>query len=422
MLAEIGTRSAGHVGPEALARLRELRDMAAPKPAQREPSPTGPFTFLSYASADRPATFRLKSALEEEGLSIWWDQMIDPGADWDAELRRRLKSAHSVLVLWSGASATSDHVWDEAQRARRANTLASVKIEAVEDDDLPLSFGMRHAPDLSQWDESRDDEAFRRLVQFLKQRQAGADSPLKVEAMDDGNIRLRERPVGGAPEREDDFTGDRLIAAQVKLAERTATQARRAPNAPPDLPDRLDEYVEELQAEGEKFWEVIYDAFAPAAGLLKPDELTDDGLADAARRLLARHRDLRTYIQPMQPQDQPPRKDEVEPDVAEGVLTELRATRDLAVNPNLPQIGPAIPRILETAADHIEEETKTFPMNDAEAEQRRTRVGRAIQNAKGVAAGLATAMTYHAYATSEPGKALLGKLDDLIEKLVSLLP
>ncbi len=423
ILREIGRRSMdGSVGAEALNRLRELRDMAPPPAATKDPAPTSPFVFLSYASTNRPAASRLKSALEEEGLSIWWDQMIDPGMDWDAELRRRVTSAHSVLVLWSEASAASEHVRDEAQRARRANTIAPVMIEPLSEDQLPQPFGGRHTLDLSHWDGARDDEVFQRLVKFLKHRQAGADSPLTVDATDDGDIRLRERPVGAAPEREDDVTRDQLIGAQVKLAERTAAQARRAPNAPPDLPDRLDEYVEELKAKDEKFWEVIDDAFAPAAGLLKPEELTDDGLADAARRLLDRHRDLKTYIQPMQPADKPPRKDEVEPEKAEILIPELRATRELAAHPDLPQIGPAIPRVLDTAAEHIEEEAANYPMNDAEAEQRRTRVGRAIQNAKGVATGLATVMTFHSYAFSEAGKALLKKLDKLIEQLVNLLP
>ena len=381
-----------------------------------------PHIFLSYSRIDRAIASKLKASLEDEGLSIWWDQMIDPGMDWDAELRRRVKSAHSVLVLWSEASAASEHVRDEAQRARRANTVAPVMIEPLSEDQLPQPFGGRHTLDLSHWDGARDDAVFQRLVKFLKHRQAGADSPLTVDATEDGDIRLRERPVGAAPEREDDVTRDRLIGAQVKLAERTAAQARRAPNAPPDLPDRLDEYAEELKAEGEKFWEVIDDAFAPAAGLLKPEELTDDGLTDAAQRLLDRHRDLRTYIQPMQPADKPPRKDEVEPDKAEILIPELRATRELAAHPDLPQIGPAIPRVLDTAAEHIEEEAANLPRNDTEAEQRRTRVGRALQNAIGVATGLATAMTYHSYALSEAGKALLGKLDKLIDELVKLLP
>ena len=203
-LAEIGRRSGGIVGGETLSRLRELRDLGPPPAAARAPAPTGPFVFLSYAHTDQPAASRLKSALEEEGLSIWWDQMIDPGMDWDAELRRRVTSAHNVLVLWSEASAASEHVRDEAQRARRADTIAPVMIQPLSEDQLPQPFGGRHTLDLSQWNGARDDEVFRRLVQFLKLRQIGAQSPVTTRPNDEGLQELAERPVGVAPVREDE--------------------------------------------------------------------------------------------------------------------------------------------------------------------------------------------------------------------------
>ena len=39
--------------------------------------------FVSYSRSDRERVEPLVRALEGEGLSVWWDPLIEPGHEWD---------------------------------------------------------------------------------------------------------------------------------------------------------------------------------------------------------------------------------------------------------------------------------------------------------------------------------------------------
>lgn len=430
-LAEIGRRSGGIVGGETLSRLRELRDLGPPPAAARAPAPTGPFVFLSYAHTDQPAASRLKSALEEEGLSIWWDQMIDPGMDWDAELRRRVTSAHSVLVLWSEASAASEHVRDEAQRARRADTIAPVMIQPLSEDQLPQPFGGRHTLDLSQWNGARDNEVFRRLVQFLKLRQIGAQSPVTTRPNDEGLQELAERPVGVAPVREDEVKKNRLLRSQAdlsrdlagvieeELGENLSNQDRR-------LILRVRGYERALRSNEDLIWETLDAGFLRANGLVRAEEL-DDGMAPTVALWRKQHDDLQEFIQPAQePGDEAP-NDQVSPDdvgelveeLAE-VAAELEAAASAATDA-APVTAP-VPRLLQTHDERMARE-RDDPDGPSEASERagRSRTGKTVRAAPGVLTGVAAGVTVHAWAMTGPGAPLLSRMVALAEKLFALL-
>lgn len=420
-----------NVGPETLARLRELRDMAAPPAAVRAPVPTGPFTFLSYAHTDRPAAFRLKSALEEEGLSIWWDQMIDPGMDWDAELRRRVKAAHSVLVLWSEASAASEHVRDEAQRARRANTIAPVMIEPLSEDQLPQPFGGRHTLDLSHWNGARDDEVFQRLVKFLKLRQIGAQSPVTTRFNDDGLLELAERPVGAAPLREDEVRRSRLLRSQADLSRDMAgvieeeVEAKLV-NHDRRLVLRTTFYERALRSNEDLIWETLNASFQRANGLIRWDEL-DEGMKPTVQTWRDQHGALQEFIQPAQPPEDQALDDQVSPDdVAEVMeeLAEVAADLEAAASAEIdaaPVTAP-IPRLLQSHAERMARE-RDDPDGPSEASEQagRSRTGKTVRAALGVLTGVAAGVTVHSWAVTGPGAPLLNKMVALAEKLFALL-
>ena len=431
VLAEIGGRSGGYVGAEALARLRELRDVAPPPAAARDPVPAGPFIFLSYAHADTHKALLIRSALEEEGLSIWWDQMIDPGMDWDAELRRRVTSAHSVLVLWSEASAASEHVRDEAQRARRANTIAPVMIEPLSQDQLPQPFGGRHTLDLSQWDGARDDEVFQRLVSFLKLRQIGAQSPVTTRFNDDGLLELAERPVAAAPLREDEIRRSRLLRSQADLSRDMARVIEEEVGANLVNHDRrlvlrTTSYERALRSNEDLIWETLDASFQRANGLIRWDEL-DEGMKPTVQTWRDQHGALQEFIQPAQPlEDQTP-DDQVSPDdvgevmeeLAE-VAAELEAAASAEADP-APVTAP-IPRLLQSHAERMARE-RDDPDGSSEASEQagRSRTGKAVRAALGVVTGVAAGVTVHAWAVTGPGAPLLNKIVALAEKLFALL-
>ncbi len=432
VLGQLAETDAGKTGAsQVLARLRELRDMAPPPAVARDATPTGPFTFLSYSSNDRPAAFRLKSALEAEGLSIWWDQMIDPGMDWDAELRRRLTSAHSVLVLWSEASAVSEHVRDEAQRARRANTVAPVMIEPLNEDQLPQPFGGRHTLDLSHWDGARDDEVFQRLVSFLKLRQIGAQSPVTTRLNDEGLLELAERPVGVAPLREDEMRRSRLLRSQADLSRDIAgvieeELGENLSNQDKRLILRTTSYERALRSNEDLIWETLDASFQRANGLVRWDEL-DEGMKPTVQTWRDQHGALQEFIQPAQPPEDQAPDDQVSPDDVGEVMEELAevaADLEAAASAKMdpaPVTAP-IPRLLQSHAERMARE-RDDPDGPSEASEQagRSRTGKTVRAALGVLTGVAAGVTVHSWAVTGPGAPLLSRMVALAERLFALL-
>jgi TolB-like protein/Flp pilus assembly protein TadD len=79
----------------------------------------------------------LARALEDAGLSVWWDRHIQAGTDFSAEIEREIEAARVVVVLWSEASRDSPWVRDEAAYARDRRKLIPVQLDAS---DPPLGF------------------------------------------------------------------------------------------------------------------------------------------------------------------------------------------------------------------------------------------------------------------------------------------
>ena len=57
--------------------------------------------FVSYARRDREQVLALVSALEHEGLSVWWDPNLVPGKRFRDIIARELAAADSVVVVWT---------------------------------------------------------------------------------------------------------------------------------------------------------------------------------------------------------------------------------------------------------------------------------------------------------------------------------
>ncbi len=104
--------------------------------------------FLSYARADQAQATKLSKALEEAGLKVWWDTLIEGGAAFAKSIESALESCDAVVVVWSRTSVTSDWVLDEAAKGRDLHKLVPVSL----DDTLPpLGFRQYHSIDLSGW-------------------------------------------------------------------------------------------------------------------------------------------------------------------------------------------------------------------------------------------------------------------------------
>ncbi|MEO6080486.1 MAG: TIR domain-containing protein [Steroidobacteraceae bacterium] len=120
-------------------------------------TPTAHDIFLSYGHSDVAVAKRFADALEREGFSVWWDTALRSGEAFDQAIEKALKSACSVVVLWSCTSVESRWVRAEATLADRNGTLVPVLIGPCE---RPIMFELTHTVDLAHWQGAADDRAW----------------------------------------------------------------------------------------------------------------------------------------------------------------------------------------------------------------------------------------------------------------------
>jgi len=130
--------------------------------------------FVSYKAQDRARLLPLVSALEGEGLTVWWDTHIGGGAHWREDIQAHLDAAKCVIVVWSRRSVgpEGDFVRDEATRARKRGVYLPVRLDPVEP---PLGFGEVQAISLKGWKGDRSDPRFQALAEAVRRRIAGED-------------------------------------------------------------------------------------------------------------------------------------------------------------------------------------------------------------------------------------------------------
>jgi len=130
--------------------------------------------FLSYKAEDRARLRPLVTALEEDGLTVWWDAKIGAGSRWRQDIQEHLDSAKCVIVVWTKRSVGPEgqFVHDEATRAQRRGTYLPVRLDPVEP---PLGFGEIQALPLRGWKGDRSDPRYVALVESVRRRIAGED-------------------------------------------------------------------------------------------------------------------------------------------------------------------------------------------------------------------------------------------------------
>ena len=61
--------------------------------------------FVSYKRENQQRIEPLVRALQNQGLSVWWDAEIHAGARWRQEILEKLEMSRIVIVAWSRESA-----------------------------------------------------------------------------------------------------------------------------------------------------------------------------------------------------------------------------------------------------------------------------------------------------------------------------
>ena len=184
--------------------------------------------FVSYARRDRDRVVALVSALEHEGLSVWWDPNLVPGKRFRDIIARELDAADSVVVVWTAASIQSDYVQDEAEEARERGVLVPALLEPVKP---PAGFRQVQAADLSQWTGGNEHPEFRVLlsaVHTLVKAARAEEADRRAEAGADD---------AAAPSAAQAATPPDPALATAAAAPMTASQAAPSPPAGPhDIP------------------------------------------------------------------------------------------------------------------------------------------------------------------------------------------
>ena len=118
--------------------------------------------FLSYSRTDRGVAERLAQRLQQAGHTVWWDALIEGGANFSRSIREALDTADVVIVLWSESAIELDWVRDEAAQGRDRHRLVPLSIDGSQP---PLGFRQYQVIDLSRW---RGDPAAPEFAAILR--------------------------------------------------------------------------------------------------------------------------------------------------------------------------------------------------------------------------------------------------------------
>ena len=117
------------------------------------PDAERPILFLSYARGDRARAQKLAAALQKVGFQVWWDALIEGGAQFANSISEALDRADAVIVLWSQSSVESDWVRDEAAIGRDRHRLVPLSLDGSKP---PLGFRQYQAIRLDEWNGGAD--------------------------------------------------------------------------------------------------------------------------------------------------------------------------------------------------------------------------------------------------------------------------
>ncbi|MGB7904706.1 MAG: TIR domain-containing protein, partial [Steroidobacteraceae bacterium] len=137
---------------------------------------TRPTAFLSYSHADQDRVRLLANALEQAGISVWWDTLIEGGAVFAKSVEVALDRCDAVIVAWSKVSVSSDWVLDEAAQGRDMRKLVPVSLDGTMP---PLGFRQYLSVDLLGW---RGDANATQIATIVRGVAAIAGRPIEAAA------------------------------------------------------------------------------------------------------------------------------------------------------------------------------------------------------------------------------------------------
>jgi adenylate cyclase len=136
--------------------------------------------FVSYARCDKARVAPLVAAIEANGWTVWWDQEICSGQEFDRQIAQELKIASAVLVVWTRNSVESRWVRGEAREGAERGILVPVRFERA---DLPIDVRALHTTDFEDWKEDPRSSQAQEVMRALGTLIAHGRAPQSTTAI-----------------------------------------------------------------------------------------------------------------------------------------------------------------------------------------------------------------------------------------------
>jgi len=174
-----------------------------------------PDIFLSYSREDAARARLFADAFAAEGFEVWWDAHLRSGEEYDRATEAALRTARSVVVLWSKRSVDSSWVRAEATQAYRSKKLMPAMIE---DCVRPVMFELTQTAELSNWKGDRKNPAWQGFIADLRGlvRREGAVGAATVPGAGGAGMEV-VRPASDSIRRHAFFDGAKAKVAAIGL-------------------------------------------------------------------------------------------------------------------------------------------------------------------------------------------------------------
>jgi hypothetical protein len=144
--------------------------------------------FISYSHRDAERVEKLIGLLRARGWSVWYDNRIKVGTEFDEEIEKALSDARCAVVIWSEAACRSAWVRAEAEMALEAHKYLPVCIDPGVQ--LPIRF--RQIQTAMLFDLEQDTDALKRFLAELADfiYPTSASSKDQASAFQTGKLRI----------------------------------------------------------------------------------------------------------------------------------------------------------------------------------------------------------------------------------------
>ncbi len=120
--------------------------------------------FISYRHSDREKVRQLHDAIEDQGMSAWYDEHLRAGDRFDIRIMHFLSNSSATVVAWSREALKSKWVLAEALVGHSSERLVPVALENGLTP--PPPFNAVQTADLSDW--PKDGSGFARMLDGLR--------------------------------------------------------------------------------------------------------------------------------------------------------------------------------------------------------------------------------------------------------------